>query len=104
MSGKIENIDGKIVFSYPDGEYQLRSQPYEPCLYICKDGETIKVLHNAFDVYDLPAIFGAGETVRAIDGSDVDEDTFCKVLMAAINDKRYEMDWTFAAGLAENNI
>lgn len=59
----------------------------------------IKVLHNAFDVYDLPSIFGSGKTVRAIDGKEIDEEAFCKVLIAAINDKRYEMDWPFAAGL-----
>ena len=49
MSGKIENINGKVIFSYTDGEYELRSHPYEPCLYIYKDDEMIKILHNAFD-------------------------------------------------------
>ena len=66
MRGKIENINGKIVFSYADGEYELRSHPYEPCLYICKNDEMIKILHNAFEAYDLPEIFDANETVRAI--------------------------------------
>lgn len=101
MSGKIEYINGKIIFSHTYGEYKLSSHPYEPCLYIYKDDEMIKVLHNAFDVYELPSIFDAGKTVRAIDGSDFDEEAFCKVLIAAINDKRYEMDWTFAARLVE---
>lgn len=60
-----------------------------------------KVLHNAFDVYELPSLFESGETVRAINGIDFDEKAFCRVLVAAINDKRYEMDWTFAARLAK---
>lgn len=101
MNEKIVNKNGAIIFSHADFEYELRSHPYEPCLYIYKDDEMIKVLHNAFDVYELPSIFDAGETVRAIDGSDFDEETFCKVLIAAINDKRYEMDWPFAARLVE---
>lgn len=101
MSGKIENIDGKIIFSHTDGEYELRSHPYEPCLYIYKDDEMIKILHNAFEVYDLPSIFDSCGTVRAIDGRDFDRDAFCKVLLAAINDRRHEMNWTFAARLAE---
>ena len=99
MNGKIEDINGKIIFSHTDGEYELRSQPYEPCLYIYKGDEMIKILHNAFEVYELPSIFEAGETVRAINGQDFDEEAFCKVLIAAINDTRYEMDWPFAAGL-----
>jgi len=101
MRGEIENINGKIIFSYTDGEYELRSHPYEPCLYIYKDGEMIKILHNAFEVYDLPSIFDSNGTVRAIDGRDFDRDAFCKVLVAAINDARYEMNWTFAAKLVE---
>lgn len=101
MGKKIKNVNEKIIFSHAYGEYELRSHPYEPCLYIYKDDEMIKVLHNAFDVYELPSIFDAGETVRAIDGSDFDEEAFCKVLLAAINDKRYEMDWPFAARLVE---
>ncbi len=99
MNGKIEDINGKIFFSHTDGEYELRSHPYEPCLYIYKGDEMIKILHNAFEVYELPSIFEAGETVRAINGQDFDEEAFCKVLIAAINDTRYEMDWPFAAGL-----
>ena len=99
MNGKIEDINGKIIFSHTDGEYELRSHPYEPCLYIYKGDEMIKILHNAFEVYELPSIFEAGETVRAINGQDFDEEAFCKVLIAAINDTRYEMDWPFAAGL-----
>ena len=101
MNGKIKNIEGKIIFTYTDGEYELRSHPYEPCLYICKNDEMIKILHNAFEAYDLPEIFDANETVRAIDGKDFDEDAFCKVLIAAINDKHYEMNWTFAANMVK---
>lgn len=99
MGDIIKNINGKIIFFHIDCEYELRSHPFEPCLYIYRDEEIIKVIHNAFDVYELPSIFEAGETVRAINGQDFDEVAFCKVLIAAINDVRYEMDWPFAAGL-----
>ena len=101
MNGKIEDRNGKIIFSHTDGEYELQSHPFEPCLYIYKDDEMIKILHNAFEVYDLPSIFDSNGTVRAIDGRDFDRDAFCKVLVSAINNARYEMNWTFAARLVE---
>lgn len=95
----IEKRDKQIIFAFDGGTYELRSHPYEPCLYICQNGEIVKVLHNAFDAYDLPEIFAAGGTVRSIDGKDINEEAFCRVLIAALNDRRYEMDWTFAARL-----
>lgn len=101
MGNKIEQRDGKVVFICQDGEYELRSHPYEPCLYIHKGDEMLKVLHNAFDVYELPAIFEAGETVKSVDGKNYDQETFCSVLAAALHDSRYEMDWPFAARLVE---
>ena len=101
MIGTIENRDDKVIFAYDDSEYELRSHPYEPCLYICKNDEIIKVLHTAFDAYDLPAIFEAGETVTDVCREEYDKEAFCKVLVAALNDKRHEMDWTFAARLVK---
>lgn len=39
MSREIKNINGMIIFSHLDDEYELRSHPYEPCLYIYKDDD-----------------------------------------------------------------
>lgn len=101
MGNKIEQRDGKVVFICQDGEYELQSHPYEPCLYIRKNHEMIKVLRHAFDVYELPGIFEANESVKGIDGKDYDQEAFCKVLIAAINNNRFEMDWPFAARLVK---
>lgn len=35
--------NGKIVYSHTDGEYELRSHPFEPCIYIYRDEEMIKL-------------------------------------------------------------
>lgn len=101
MNFIIEYRDDKVIFAYDDDEFELRSHPYEPCLYIYKNNEILKVLHTAFDVYELPEKFEAGETVTDVCGKRFDKEAFCKVLVAALNDKRYEMDWPFAAGLVE---
>ena len=97
----IEHKDEKVVFSHNGVEYELASHPYEPCLYIKKNGSIAHVLHNAFDAYDLPDIFGAGNTVTAIDGKVFDENAFFKVLAATIDSGRYELDWPYASGLVK---
>lgn len=101
MDYKLENREERVIYVCDEKEYELRSHPYEPCLYIYKNDEMIKILHNAFEVYDLVEIFEAGETVTGPDSKTFDQESFCKVLSASISDSRYEMNWTFAARLAE---
>lgn len=101
MNFIIEYRDEKVIFACDDDEFELRSHPYEPCLYIYKNNEMIKVLHNAFTEDEVIAAFEVGETVTDICSKKYDKEAFCKVLVAALNDKRYEMDWPFAAGLVE---
>ncbi|MBQ0018458.1 MAG: hypothetical protein KBS63_04490 [Clostridiales bacterium] len=101
MNYSLENIGDKVIFTYEGKTYELRSHPYEPCLYIYENDEMIKILHNAFEAYDLVSGFEAGEMLTGPDGKKYDEYSFCKVLSAAIRDSRYEMNWTFADRLAE---
>lgn len=101
MNYSLYNIGDKVIFTNEGKEYELGSHPYEPCLYIYESDEMIKILHNAFEVYDLVEKFEAGETLTGPDGKKYDKYSFCKVLSAAISDSRYEMNWTFADRLAE---
>ncbi len=101
MNYSLENIGDKVIFTYEGKEYELGSHPYEPCLYIYQNDEMIKILRNSFEVYDLVERFEAGETLIAPDSSEYDKDLFCKVLAAALNDERYEMNWTFVAKLVK---
>ena len=97
---KMLRREGKdVVFVYKDVKYVLGDQPYEPCTYIKKDGTIICTLHNAFTVYDLPEWFAEGKTLTAIDGKVYDEEGFCKVLAAALESGRSDMDFPFAANL-----
>lgn len=93
--------EGEILFNYKGTRYFLSSHPYEPCLYITLNGETICVLHNAFDVYDLPDKFAGEEKIMSCDGKLYDEETFLKVLAAAIDCGRKEMDFPYAARLVK---
>lgn len=83
-----------------DGEtYVLKDHPYEPCLYVKKDGITVLTLHNAFTADSLYESFSSGETVKGIDGRDYGETAFTSVLFEALGSGRDEMNFTFAAEL-----
>lgn len=99
----IKKDGNKTLFFHNGTEYELSDHPYEPCMYIKKDGETVVTLHNAFTVSDLPELFSGGGTVTAIDGKTYGEEDFCRVLDAAVESGRSEMDFTFAAVLADKN-
>ena len=101
MKYSLDNIDDKVIFTYEGKEYELRSHPYEPCLYIYENDEMIKILHNAFEVYNLVERFESGETEIGPDGTEYDKEAFCKVLAAALGDERYEMNWTFAGQMVK---
>lgn len=98
--GIIKRRDGEVVFLYGDTEYTLGSHPYEPCLYIKKDGAILRTLHNAFTEDELPERFAEGESLLGIDGKEYDREGFCRVLAAALGSERSEMDFPFAAKLA----
>jgi 8-oxo-dGTP pyrophosphatase MutT (NUDIX family) len=93
--------DGSVMYyNYKDRRYTLTSQPYEPLIYV-KDGETLTcILHMAFNTEELVDAFSEGKTVRAVDWVDYDEKTFCKILATALDSKRSELDYTYAAKLA----
>lgn len=93
--------ENKILFVYNNERYWLTSHPYEPCMYIKHNGLVVCILHNAFDVYDLPKIFASEEKIRSIDGKLYDEEAFLKVLAAAIDSGHKETNFTDAAKLVD---
>lgn len=96
---KITRKGEQVVFVHKGETYVLTDHPYEPCIYIKSEGKIVCTLHNAFTVYDLPEFFAEGRELTAIDGKVYNERMFCKVLAAALDSGRGEMDFTFAASL-----
>lgn len=95
---------GVIYFNYNGCRYKLESHPYEPCLYIISGDCIICTLHTAFTTIKLIATFSKGESVNAVNCKDYDEAAFVKVLAAALGSGREQLDFTYAAKLAEKEI
>lgn len=100
-SGLLKRRDQSVIFEYNGIGYELTSHPFEPCLYIKRNGVIFRTLHNAFTADELPERFAEGETLTGIDGKPVDLTLFCKILAATIDGDRSEMDFPFAARLVK---
>ena len=103
--GMLNLSSDEVTYTYKNEIYQLHSHPYEPCLYLYRGDELVCALHNAYNPEDLVKAFSAGETVKMKDGKEYDkeydEEGFCKVLAAALDSGRGDMDLFYAAILAK---
>ena len=94
---------GVMYYKYKGRTFELTDHPYEPCLYISGAEKIICTLHTAFTTRKLIEAFSKGESVKAINWKDYDEKAFCKVLAAALDSGRDQLDYTYAAKLAEKS-
>ena len=94
---------GVMHYKYKGRTFELTDHPYEPCLYISGAEKIICTLHTAFTTRELIAAFSKGESVKAINWKDNDEKAFCRVLAAALDSGREQLDYTYAAKLAEKS-
>lgn len=100
--GKLEFHNAEVTYSYNGDTYRLSYHPYEPCLYICRGETVIGTLHNAFTTEHLKEAFTTGKTVNDC-GREYDEEGFCKVLAAALDSDRNDMDFFYAAKLVKED-
>ena len=87
----------RVFFESNGTIYELTSQPYEPCLYIKKEGQIIKTIHNAWTTDTLSEIFQEGGTIEAFNGERYSEKEFCTILEKFIESRKTEADWTYIA-------
>ena len=95
-----DDMNGLRYF-YKGRCYTLCSNRYGPCLYMYDGEECVRTLHMAFTVDELIKAFSDGLKVSAADGREYDEAAFCQVLSAALGYKWEQLDFTYAAKLAE---
>ena len=95
----------EVTYVYKGETYRLYSHPYEPCLYLYRGDELVCALHNAYNPQQLVKAFSSGETVKTNYGKDYDKEYdeagFCRVLAAALDSGRDDMDFFYAAKLAK---
>ena len=104
-SGTLNLSSDELTYTYKNEIYRLYSHPYEPCLYLYKEDELVCALHNAYNPEQLVKAFSAGGTVKTNYGKDYDKEFdeagFCRVLAAALDSGRSDMDLFYAAKLAK---
>ncbi len=95
----------EVTYTYKNETYRLYSHPYEPFLYLYRGEELVCTLHNACNPEQLVKAFSAGETVKTNYGKDCDKEydeaDFCRILSAALDTRRGDMDLFYAAKSAK---
>ncbi|MBR3663822.1 MAG: hypothetical protein IKN64_04105 [Desulfovibrio sp.] len=106
--GSLNLSPDEVTYAYKGETYRLWSHPYEPCLYLWRGDECVCTLHNAYNTEDLVKAFSAGTTVKTNFGKDYDKEyneaCFCRVLSAALDSGRENMDFFYAAKLAKDGF
>ena len=103
--GSLNLNSDEVTYTYKNETYQLHSHPYEPCLYLYRGDELVCALNNAYNPEQLVNAFSAGKTVTTNYAKDYDKEFdeagFCRVLAAALDSGRGNMDLFDAAKLAK---
>ena len=106
--GELDYSGDTVTYIYKGKTYLLTSHPYEPCLYIWEKDLQVCTLHNAYNTDDLKKAFSVGETVSTNYAKDYDKEFdeagLCRVLAAALDSGRDEMDLFDAAKLAKEGF
>ena len=101
--GMLDLDPEEVTYTYKSETYKLYSHPYEPCLYLYGGDGLVCALHNAYNPEQLAEAFSAGKTVKTNYGKDYDKEFdeagFCRVLAAALDSGRDDMDFFDAAKL-----
>lgn len=71
---------GKIIFSYRDKDYEIRSHPYEPCTYICQDDEVLHTLHSGFETCEIEWMILKDKQIRSIDSKIIGRNELLQIL------------------------
>ena len=97
--GMLDLHSEEVTYTYKNETYHLYSHPYEPCMYLYRGDELVCTLQQ------LVKAFSAGETVKTNYGKDYDKEFdeagFCRVLAAALDSGRNNMDFFDATKLAK---
>lgn len=103
--GLLNLSSDEVTYTYEGETYRLSSNIYEPCLFIWKADELVCTLHNAYTTEQLVKAFTAGKTIKTNYGTDYDQEFdeagFRRVLAAALDSGRENMDLFYAAKLAK---
>ena len=103
--GSLNLSPDEVTYSYKGETYRLSSHPFEPCLYLWKGDALVCALHNAYNPETLVKAFTTGKTIKTLFGKDYDKEYdeagFCRVLAAALDSGRDDMDLFDAAKLAK---
>ena len=86
------NNNKNLIFVANSIQYNLSSNPYEPCLYMNLNNEPIIVIHNSFTIDEIIYVAKKDNKLKIISGNEYDISGVCELLLCAVNQNVFEAD------------
>lgn len=90
---------GKIILRYNSQEYEIRSNPREPDIYICQDDCILHTVRCGFYIEQIEKMILRDKEFKSVTGRMIGRELLSDVLACTIDDGRSSLDFGFAERL-----
>ena len=90
---------GKIILRYCMQEYEIRSDPREPDIYICQGDEIVHTLRNGFYTEQIQKMILRDKEFKSATGKMIGREQLCDILACTIDDGRDSLTFEYVEEL-----
>ena len=91
---------GKIVLTYREEEFVIRSNPREPDIYICQNDEILQTVRNGFYTEQIQKMILRAKEFKSVTSRMIGRELLSDVLACAIDDGRESLTFDYLESLA----
>lgn len=91
---------GKIVLTYREEEFVIRSNPREPDIYICQNDEILQTVRNGFYTEQIQKMIMRDKEFKSVTSRMIGRELLSDVLACAIDDGRETLTFDYLESLA----
>ncbi len=90
---------GKIILRYSMQEYEIRSNPREPDIYICQDDKILHTVRNGFYTEQIEKMIMRDKEFKSATGRMISRELLSDILACVLDDGRESLDFGYVERL-----
>lgn len=91
---------GKIILHYQRQDYEIKSNPREPDIYICQNGKILQTVRCAFYIEQIAKMITRDKSFSSVTSRMINREMMSDILACAIDDGREILDCAYLERLA----